>query len=66
MQEIAWLIRNRVDLDAAQLNQFYRVPFLEIESMISFEEKAVGATAKVVFTLAKFCNWLYTRSFTET
>ena len=31
MQEIAWLIANNLDLEGAKLNQFFRVPFLELQ-----------------------------------
>ena len=34
MQELAWLIKNDVDLEKAQSNQFYRVPFLELGPLI--------------------------------
>ena len=37
MQELAWLIGNDVDLEKAQINQFFRVPFLEAEPMV-FQE----------------------------
>ena len=33
-QEIVWLMKNNLDLKGAELNQFYRVPFLEIESIL--------------------------------
>ena len=33
MQELTWLIANELDLDGAKCNQFYRVPFLEIEGI---------------------------------
>eukprot|EP00095_Tigriopus_kingsejongensis_P000451 snap_masked-scaffold217_size252476-processed-gene-0.6 protein:Tk00451 transcript:snap_masked-scaffold217_size252476-processed-gene-0.6-mRNA-1 annotation:"hypothetical protein DAPPUDRAFT_231919" len=32
-QEIVWLLLNNVDLNAAQINQFYRIPFLELASI---------------------------------
>ena len=31
MQELAWLIANDLDLEGAKLNQFFRVPFLELQ-----------------------------------
>ena len=31
MQELAWLIANNLDLEGAKLNQFFRVPFLELQ-----------------------------------
>jgi hypothetical protein len=34
MQELAWLIQNEVDLERAQSNQFFRVPFIEGEAII--------------------------------
>ncbi len=34
MQELAWLIKNEVDLEKAQSNQFFRVPFIELGSVI--------------------------------
>jgi len=34
MQELAWLIKNDVDLEKAQTNQFYRVPYLELGPLI--------------------------------
>ena len=33
MQELTWLIANELDLNGAKCNQFYRVPFLEIEGI---------------------------------
>lgn len=38
MQELVWLIRHNVDLDGAKINQFFRVPFLELESLVPPEE----------------------------
>lgn len=32
-QEIVWLLLNNVDLEAAKINQFYRIPFLELDSI---------------------------------
>ena len=34
MQELAWLIKNEVDLEKAQSNQFFRVPFIELGPLI--------------------------------
>jgi hypothetical protein len=34
MQELAWLIQNDVDLEKAQINQFYRVPYFELGPLI--------------------------------
>ena len=31
MQELAWLIANDLDLEGAKCNQFFRVPFLELQ-----------------------------------
>jgi len=31
MQELSWLIANNLDLEGAKLNQFFRVPFLELQ-----------------------------------
>ena len=33
MQELAWLIANDLDLEGAKSNQFFRVPFLEIQGL---------------------------------
>ncbi len=33
-QEIVWLMLNDVDLEGAKVNQFYRVPFIEIHGII--------------------------------
>ena len=37
MQELAWLIGNDVDLEKAKIDQFFRVPYLEIGPMIPAE-----------------------------
>jgi hypothetical protein len=34
MQELCWLILHDVDLERAQINQFFRVPYLELRPMI--------------------------------
>ena len=34
MQELAWLIGNGVDLEKAKINQFFRVPYIELGPMI--------------------------------
>jgi hypothetical protein len=33
MQELTWLISNNLDLEGAKCNQFFRVPFLEIQGL---------------------------------
>ena len=33
MQELTWLIMHNLDLEGAKINQFYRVPFLEIQGL---------------------------------
>ncbi len=37
MQELSWLIGHDVDLDLAAINQFFRIPFLELGPMIPAE-----------------------------
>jgi hypothetical protein len=37
MQELSWLIGHDVDLDLASINQFFRIPFLELGPMIPAE-----------------------------
>ena len=48
MQELAWLIANDVDLEKAELNQFFRVPYLDLQHCIGF--------AKVLFTTFDILN----------
>ncbi len=38
-QEIVWLLRNDVDVDGAMVNQFYRVPFIEIQSIMPKDDR---------------------------
>ena len=36
MQEIVWLLKNEIDIETSKrLNQFYRIPFLELSSVLS-------------------------------
>ena len=37
MQELAWLTAHDVDLEKAQINQFFRVPYVELGPMIPKE-----------------------------
>jgi hypothetical protein len=37
MQELAWLIMKDVDLESAQCNQFFRIPFIELGPLITSE-----------------------------
>ena len=32
MQELAWLIANDLNLEGAKLNQFYRIPYLDLQA----------------------------------
>ena len=34
MQELTWLIMNEIDIEKSKINQFFRVPFLEFDSVL--------------------------------
>ena len=34
MQELTWLIMNDIDIEKSKINQFFRVPFLELDSIV--------------------------------
>ena len=34
MQELTWLIMNELDIEKSKINQFFRVPFLELDSVL--------------------------------
>lgn len=47
MQELTWLIANDLDLEGAKSNQFFRVPFLEIQGLVrrrAYNTKGVSCT----------------------
>ena len=54
MQELAWLIAHELDLEGAKTNQFFRIPFLEIQGLVrrrAFNTKGVSLNKNTNFLL---------------
>ena len=67
MQELAWLIMKDVDLESAQCNQFFRIPFIELGPLITFEalKKVLGqiqiCVKKRVQAALAICGFWYSQ-----
>ncbi len=49
MQELAWLIVNNVDLESAQRNQFFRIPYIDLGPIITSEAVKKVGTKSIQF-----------------